>query len=222
MRIDSWMKCGGTNPKRAAIAVSAVILIWLVLAQAGLAQQGSQEAPSGVVPSSRTSFGGLCGIGDTDAQRAAHLARSKGGKWSAIPANKRPDAGNDMAARVWHEKNWMVDLHDTPAPTTPVIHTGQMCFDPQGRLTRMIDRYLELAECRCMRFTSLTFAADGTVKQQEEKFVDEMSSTEMAKPEAAKSFPGIWQYRRLEQLPFYSLLRPSTPAAGVPGTPKKK
>ena len=195
------------SAERAAQALAVFLLASLVCVPGSWAQQSSQDASSGVVPSSRTSFGGLCGIGDTDAQSALHLARAKGGKWAVIASKGQPGAGNDMAARVWHEKNWMVDLHDTPAPTVPVIHTGQMCFDPQGRLTRMIDRYTELAECRCMRFTSLTFAADGTVKQQEEKYVDEMSGAEMPKPDAAKGFPGIWQYRRLDQLPFYLQLK---------------
>ena len=184
---------------------------WVVLAMLAMfvlaPKLGAQQSShSGVVPSSRTSFGSLCDIRDTDAERAVHLVRA-GGKWSAVAASKSPAPGNDMAARVWHEKNWMVDLHDTPAPTVPVIHTGQMCFDPQGRLTRMIDRYMELAECRCMRFTSLTFAPDGTVKEKEEKFVDEMSNSEIPRPEAAKSFPETWPYRRLDQLPFYSLLK---------------
>jgi hypothetical protein len=188
-----------------------VMLAALVPATTSWAQQGSRDA-------GRTTFGGLCEIGETDAQRATHLVRSGGNKWSAISASKGPGPGNDMAARVWHEKTWMVDLRDTPAPTVPVIHTGQMCFDSQGRLTRMIDRYTELAECRCMRFTSLTFAPDGTVKQQEEKYVDEMSGAEMAKPDSAKAFPGIWPYRRLDQLPFYSLLQPSSASAGAPQT----
>ncbi len=192
------MKCRGKSPKRVAMAITAVMLAWLVLVPAGWAQQGPQ--------SSRTSFGDLCEIRDTDAQSAAHLVRS-GGKWSLVAAEQRPAAGHDMAARVWHDKNWMVDLRDTPAPTVPVVHTGQLCFDPQGRLTRMIDRYMELSKCRCTRFTSLTFARDGTVKQKEEQYVDEMSGTQIARPAAAKRLPGIWQYRRLDQLPFYSLLK---------------
>ena len=227
---EEWAEAG--SPARpplgcwGKIAAAAVILTLLVCAPAIQAQQGTRETSSSVVPLRPASFGSLCEIRDTDAPSGLHLARSKGGNWSAIPPEQGPGAGNDMAARVWHEKNWMVDLRDTPAPTVPVIHTGQMCFDPQGRLTRMVDRYTELAECRCMRFTSLTFAPDGTVKEQEEKYADEMSGAEMAKPDAAKGFPGVWQYRRLEQLPFYSLLRPGTPAStpktGAPGTPKKK
>ena len=177
------------------------------------------QSSQGGAPDRRTNFGSLCGIGDTDAQRAVHLVRS-GNNWSIIPANKKPGPGDDMAARVWREKNWMVDLNDTPPPTSPVIHSGQMCFDPQGRLTRMIDRYTELAECRCMRFTTLTFNPDGTVKQQQEQFMDEMSGLEIGKPDAAKGFPGVWQYRRLEQLPFYSLIAKLANAS--PGAPAKK
>ena len=200
-----------------------------MMASMCLAQtQPQQGPPSGVVPSSRTDFGSVCGIRDTAAQRAVRLTRSSSSKWSVVAADKRPASSDNMAARVWHESNWMVDLHDAPGRSVPVIHTGQMCFDGQGRLTRMIDRYVELAQCRCMRFTSLAFAADGTVTQREEKFVDEMTGAEIGQPAAAKAFPGVWQFRRLEQLPFYSLLNPakpttgfhpSTPTAGALGTP---
>jgi hypothetical protein len=183
----------------------------------------AQPGPQGVAPSSRTDFGSLCGIRDTAAQRAVRLTRSGSGKWSVAGADKRPGSGDNMAARVWHESNWMVDLHDAPGRSVPVIHTGQMCFDGQGRLTRMIDRYMELAQCRCMRFTSLTFATDGTVTRREERFVDEMTGAEIGQqPPAAKAFPGVWPFRRLEQLPFYSLLHPNAPTVGAPGTPKKK
>src|SRR6266511_1041184 len=171
-----------------------------MMASMCLAQtQPQQGPPSGVVPSSRTDFGSVCGIRDTAAQRAVRLTRSSSSKWSVVAADKRPAASDNMAARVWHESNWMVDLHDAPGRSVPVIHTGQMCFDGQGRLTRMIDRYVELAQCRCMRFTSLAFAADGTVTQREEKFVDEMTGAEIGQPAAAKACPGVWQFRRLEQ-----------------------
>jgi hypothetical protein len=196
-----------------------IAVIVVMMAAMGLAQA---SGPQGVGPSSRTDFGNLCGIPDTTASRAIHLVRSSAGKWSVTGAEKRPGPGDNMAARVWHQSKWMVDLHDAPGPTVPVIHTGQLCFDGEGRLTRMIDRYMELAQCRCTRFTSLAFAPDGTVTQREEKFVNEMTGAEIDQPAAAKGFPEAWGFRRLEQLPFYSLLRPSTPTAGAPGTPKKK
>jgi len=101
----------------------------------------------------------------------------------------------------------MVDLHDAPGPASPVVHTGQMCFDGQGRITLMIDRYMEMAQCRCLRFTSLAFAADGRVTRREQTFVDQMTGAPMAAPEAAKGFPEVWEFRRVEQLPFYSLLK---------------
>ena len=181
-----------------------IAVIVVMMAIMGVAQTpGSQ----GIVPSSRADFGSLCGIRDTAAPRAIHLVRSSAGKWSVIGAEKGPGSGDNMAARVWHETKWMVDLHDTPGPTVPVIHTGQLCFDGEGRLTRMIDRYMELAQCRCMRFTSLAFAADGAVTQLEEKFANEMTGAEIDQPAAAKGFPEVWRFRRLEQLPFYSLVK---------------
>ena len=90
---------------------------------------------------------------------------------------------------------------------SPVMHTGQMCFDGQGRITLMIDRYMEMAQCRCLRFTSLAFAADGKVTKREQSFVSVMTNAPMDMPDAAKGFPDVWEFRKVEQLPFYSLLK---------------
>lgn len=202
--------------------VIAALVMAAAMCSAQAPPQIAGKGEQGVVPSSRTDFGSLCGIRDTSAQKAIKFVRTAGGKWS-VAADKHSGMSDNMAARVWHQGNWMVDLHDSPAESIAVIHTGQMCFDGQGRITRMIDRYMEMAQCRCMRFTSVTFAADGSEIKREQDFVDEMTGNQMDRePAAAKSLPGVWQFRRLDQLPFYSLLRPGTPNAGALGTPKKK
>lgn len=190
----------------AAVAIGIVICAAMGVAQAA-PQAGGAEGSHGVVPSDRITFGGECGIHDTSQQRALQFARSAGGKWTAVSASKRPGSGDDMAARVWHQGHWMVDIHDAPGSQSPVMHTGQMCFDGQGRITLMIDRYMELAQCRCLRFTSLAFAADGKVTKREQTFVNEMSGEPMDMPDAAKGFPDVWEFRKVEQLPFYSLLK---------------
>jgi hypothetical protein len=170
------------------------------------AQTSVAQGSQGVVPSSRDTFGGECGIRDTSPQKALRFARSSGGKWIAVSAAKSPGTGNDMAARVWHQEHWMVDLHDAPA-ASPVMHTGQLCFDGQGRITLMIDRYMEMEKCRCLRFTSLAFAADGKVTKREQTFVNAITNAPMDAPDAAKGFPDVWEYRKVEQLPFYSQLK---------------
>jgi len=172
-----------------------------------VAQTGGADGSHGVVPSDRFTFGGECGIRDTAPQSALQFARSASGAWKVVSASKRPGSGDVMAARVWHQGHWMVDLHDAPGAQSPVMHTGQMCFDPQGRITLMIDRYMELAQCRCLRFTSLAFAADGTVTRREQTFVNALTSQPIDMPDAAKGFPGVWEFRKVEQLPFYSLLK---------------
>jgi hypothetical protein len=164
-------------------------------------------AQQGAVPSSRTDFGTLCGIQDTSPQSAMRFARSTSGQWAPAAPERHSEYGNDMAARAWHEKNWMVDIHDSPTKQPAVIHTGQFCFDAQGRITRMIDRYMELAHCRCMRFTSLTFAPDGAVKKRELDYADALTGERIQEPAAAKGLPEVWPYRRLDQLPFYELLK---------------
>jgi hypothetical protein len=181
--------------------------MWVpVLGVAQTPQAGGAENSKGVVASSRVTFGEECGIHDTSQQKALQFVR-KGGKWTAVSASKRPGAGNDMGARVWHQGHWMVDLHDAPGAQSPVMHTGQMCFDGQGRITLMIDRYMELAQCRCLRFSSLAFAADGKVTRREQTFVNELTGAPMDMPDVAKGFPDVWEFRKVEQLPFYMLMK---------------
>jgi hypothetical protein len=191
--------------KRTGIVAAVVLVAAMCVAQ--MPQTGGPESSHGAVPSSRTTFGSECGIRDASPQKALRFTSSSGGQWMAVGAGKRPGSGDTMAARVWHESYWMVDIHDAPGAASPVMHTGQMCFDGQGRITLMIDRYMELAQCRCMRFTSLAFAADGKVTRREQTFVNEMTGTPMDAPELAKGFPDIWEFRRVEQLPFYSLVK---------------
>jgi hypothetical protein len=190
----------------AAVALGMAIGAAMSVAQAA-PQAGGAEGSHGVVASDRVTFGGECGIHDSSQQRALQFTRSAGGKWVAVSAAKRPGSGDDMAARVWHQGHWMVDIHDAPGSRSPVMHTGQMCFDGQGRITLMIDRYMELAQCRCLRFTSLAFAADGKVTKREQTFVNELTGQPMDAPDVAKGFPGVWEFRKVEQLPFYSLLK---------------
>jgi len=187
--------------------VAVLVLTLAIGATMCAAQAGGSDGSHTVVPSDRVTFGGECGIRDTAQQSALQFVRSAGGKWMAASAAKRPGSGDDMAARVWHQGHWMVDLHDAPGAQSPVIHTGQMCFDGQGRITLMIDRYMEMAQCRCLRFTSLAFAADGKVTKRQQTFVNILTNQPMGMPDAAKGFPDVWEYRELDQLPFYSLLK---------------
>jgi hypothetical protein len=159
-----------------------------------------------VETSSRTGFGRDCGISDTSIQSALELSRSPGGEWKAVGEGKRP-AMDNAVARVWRESNWMVDMHDSLGIGMTTMHTGQMCFDAQGRISRMIDRFIEAAECGCVRFTAITYGTDGRVMRREQSFMKMSTGLEMAAPEATKTFPDVWDYRRLEQLPFYSLVK---------------
>ncbi len=160
-----------------------------------------------VVPSSREDFGVSCGIQDTSTESALAVARSAEGEWSALRTGGGPGAMDSAVARVWRESNWMVDMHDALGQGMATMHTGQMCFDPQGHITHMIDRYVDMAECGCVRFTSLTFATDGRVTRREQRFVIAATGSEIEAPEAAKGFPEVWDFRTLEQLPFYSLVK---------------
>jgi hypothetical protein len=100
----------------------------------------------------------------------------------------------------------MVDVHEAPAAAT-TMHTGQMCFAASGQLTRMIDRYMDMPRCSCMRYTALDFDANGHTVKQEQTFVNANTGVPMAAPEAAKGFPEVFGFRKLDQLPFYSLVK---------------
>jgi hypothetical protein len=151
-------------------------------------------------------FGKECAIADPSLPRAIGLSRSPEGAWSVVSKDKRPGPNDNAVARVWHESNWMVDMHDAPGDGT-TIHTGQMCFDEKGQLTRMIDRYMDAPKCDCLRYTALSFDASGKTVKREQKFVKVDTGAEISGPAAATGFPEVFGFRRLEQLPFYSLVK---------------
>ncbi len=70
----------------------------------------------------------------------------------------------------------------------------------------MIDRYMDVPSCGCMRYTSLNLDVNGKVVQ-DQKFVKVDTGAEIAAPAAAKGFPEVFGYRKLEQLPFYSKVK---------------
>jgi len=163
-------------------------------------------SPHGVVPSSRTVFGSECGLKDVSLNHAIVLSRSPQAAWALVDPAKAPGPNDTAVARIWRESYWMVDLHDAPGDGS-TIHTGQMCFDPKGQITRMIDRYMDLKKCKCMRYTAANFDESGKAVKQEQKFVNMDTGVEMAAPGMAKDLPEVFGYRKLEQLPFYPLVK---------------
>jgi hypothetical protein len=57
-----------------------------------------------------------------------------------------------------------------------------------------------------MRLTTTSFAADGHVTRQSQKFVSIAGGFEISEPQSSADFPKLWDYRRLDLLPFHSLL----------------
>jgi hypothetical protein len=132
---------------------------------------------------------------------------SRKGEWSAINTDGRQGVSDIVTARVWRDSNWMVDIHGAPVQGMATMHSSQMCFDAKGQITYMIDRYMDMQSCGCVRFTSLSFNAGGNVARREQKFVSVSTGAEIAAPESANSFPEVLGIRRVEQLPFYSLVK---------------
>jgi len=184
--------------KRLGMAAAVLLLSAMCAAQ--------MASPHGSAPSSRSVFGGECGIVDSSPQSAIGLSRSPEGNWSVTSKDKRPGPNDNAAARVWREAKWMVDLHDAPGDGT-TIHTGQMCFDENGHITLLIDRYMDTPKCGCIRYTAMSFAVDGRAVRREQRFMRIDNGAEIEAPEAAKGFPAVFGYRKLDQLPFYSMVK---------------
>ena len=154
---------------------------------------------------SRSEFATQCGIQNTSEAAEAIFSVNDDGQWES----GEPSRGITDTARLWHETNYMVDMHGAPGPRFSSMHKGMMCFDAQGHLTRVFDRYMEALHCGCQRVTTMAFAADGTVTEWAETFVDVRTGARIKTPVDTTAFPEVWQFHQLSELPFYSLLKPN-------------
>jgi hypothetical protein len=193
----------GTFVLMLAMASAAQSRPLLAQANAAGSPQGT-ENPHQRMPAGSGTFEQLCGIADSAPRSAVGLSRSPDGEWSVVTAEKRPGPKDNAAARVWRESNWMVDLHDAPGPK---MHAGQMCFGASGYVILMTDDYMDIPNCACIRYTAQSFDENGLVVLHQQRFVNATTGAEIAAPAAAKGFPEVWEFRRVEQLPFYSLLK---------------
>ena len=215
--------------RRLALGAAVPMLVTLTLALGGVqavAQsdvrnmlsetQGTAGVPQLVqqgVQSNHAMFGHLCGIANLDPQSAIRLWRSADGEWNVVAAGQHPGPGANAAARVWHEHNWMVDIHDSPGHT---MHTGEMCFAASGEILLLTDDYMDVEGCACVRYTAQSFDERGKVKAHMQRFVSTKTGAEIDEPAAARDFPAIFEFRHVEQLPFYSLVSAGAPTAGAP------
>jgi hypothetical protein len=194
--------------KRIILIATGLMISALCAAQMPPVFGAGSGSSQGVTASSRTDFGAECGIEDASPSKAMRFIRSAGGNWMQVAVDKRPEPTDSGVARLWRERNWMVDMHDAAMGMSMMkMHTAQMCFSGRGRILRMIDRYMDMPACNCMRYTSLTFdEITGRVVRREQHYISVSGGSEVAAPEAAKQFPEIFPYRRLEQLPFWPVM----------------
>ncbi len=190
--------------KRWRFSAAMLMLAMTCAAQSIPPQEDGADAPPNPHEGTRSTFEQLCGIADSAPESAVGLSRSPEGEWSVVTAEKRPGPRDNAAARVWRESNWMVDLHDAPGPT---MHAGQMCFGANGYVILLTDDYLDISSCACIRYTAQSFDENGQMMLQSQRFVNAQTGAEIAVPDTAKSFPAVFGFRRVEQLPFYSLLK---------------
>ena len=96
------------------------------------------------------------------------------------------------------------------------MHSGQMCFDSHGHVTRIFDRYMDMLRCGCQRLTTFAFAEDGKLTRWEQTFVNVRTGVPIKSPPDAQDYPKVWEFHSLEELPFYSLIdKPAVPQAGA-------
>jgi hypothetical protein len=197
--------------KRLGFGRFALMLATMCAAQSSplLAQANAAGSPQGAenphrgAPAGSGTFEQLCGIADAAPRSAIGLSRTPEGEWSVVTAGKRPGPRDNAAARVWRESNWLVDLHDAPGPA---MHAAQMCFGASGYVILMTDDYMDV-HCACIRYTAQSFDENGKVRLQSQRFINAKTGAEIPAPESAKGFPEVYGFRRVEQLPFYSLVK---------------
>ena len=205
------MMAARSRAMREACVVAAILLMLCAICAAQMPPVlgGGSGSSQGIVPSSRADFGAQCGIQDTSVERALRFTRSAQGEWRQIATDERLEIDNRGVARAWHERNWMVDIHDAVmSMSTTRMHTAQMCFSGNGKILLMIDRFMDAQECGCMRYTALTFdEASGRVIRREQHYMNVRTGAEIQVPPAAADFPQTFEFRRLEQLPFWQLVK---------------
>lgn len=191
--------------------IAVVLLIAASCAAQGpLPGEGDFQGLHSATAVSRSEFGGECGIQDTSDSAAVKFSGSPDGEWSPGGSSR----GIAEAARLWHETNYMVDMHGAPGPGMSSMHSGMMCFDAQGRVTRIFDRYMDVLGCGCQRLTTFAFAGDGKLTGWDQTFVDLKTEAAIKPPQDAQDYPKVWEFHRLDELPFYSLMKESTGHTG--------
>lgn len=194
MRLTSW-------------GLSVVVLATAGFAQSGMVSSHPLASPHGLKPSSRVQFAQECGISDPGPQKATGLTRSTKGMWSVVDAQHRPADTDSAVARIWHEKKWMIDMHESGG-SGDWMHTAQMCFADNGEVNKIIDRYMDMPKCGCVRFTETTYGPDGKVVSQKQDYYNGRNAERMpSTPEAAKNFAAPFEFKKLEQLPFYGFVK---------------
>ena len=164
------------------------------------------QNPHGTMPSSRVRFAKECGITNPTMSQAVVLTRSKSGQWSRVTKTTPPSPTDSALVRAWHEKTWVVEFQEADE-SGDAIHIAEMCFNAKGSITRILDRYINMPKCGCMRVISATYDAAGKSVKREQTFYKGDSSQKIAAPASSGTLPAPMEYRNLEQLPFYESLK---------------
>jgi len=164
------------------------------------------QGPHGMQPSSRVRFAKECGITNPSMSRAITLTRSKNGRWSRVTKATPPSPTDSALVRAWHEKAWVVEIQEADE-TGDAMHIAEMCFNGNGNVTRIVDKYINMPKCGCMRVTESAYNAAGKVAKREQAFYKGDSAEKVATPASASMFPAPFEHKKLEQLPFWEFLK---------------
>ncbi len=169
----------------------------------GAGPHGSDPHMGGA--STRTKFAQECGVKDASPEKAIYVSRAKNGSWSKVTAQQPGSDSDNALARVWHDKNWVLVLHESGA-SGDTMHTGDECFDDKGNATKLLDHYVD-PKSGVVRITTTIFGG-GKVQSRKQDYRD-LKSGELMKnpPENANAFPPVFNFTKLEQLPFYGFIK---------------
>ena len=183
---------------------------WIAAAMIMVSMCVAQEHKVAQIPE-LAEFAARCGgVGEVSRESGFWLKRSRSGEWASFTLDRPPDeSSTDAFAIAWHRSNWMVDIEenlDEGKELLPSRHTGIFCFDGQGQVLYMTDYFLG-TQCHCLRVGRLSFTPEGRIDKREVEITSLETGRDMREPEQSGALPEIWGFRRLNQLPFYSLLK---------------
>ena len=169
------------------------------------AMGGGGGMPNHGFTSKRAEMAKECGIAEAGLEKGTTLTRRADGSWAPMKTEADMKTTDTGMARVWHEKSWFVDMQETSA-AGDTMHITRMCFQPDGSLSKVSDQYMAPNQCGCTRLTDVSYSG-GKETKREENFYKIANHEKIATPKDAASYPKLPEIKKIEQAPFYGLVK---------------